>query len=142
MSICRYRKIVDKKLLHDLKETYMYDVIDVHISPTNDYPVDQHCAVGSFSGGNKIVVEADNVAGVSVVYKTQDNDISRQIEIIKNFLNGSDIQYLKDTIYVNVVMSGYSEGDMCDTYIFLVKLEANVANVARKMRIRAQSARF
>ncbi len=142
MSICRYRKIVDKKLLHDLKETYMYEVIDVHISPTNDYPVDTQCAVGSFSGGNKIVVEADKVAGVSVVYKTQDNDISRQIEIIKNFLKGSDIHYLKDTVYVNVVMSGYSEGDMCDTYIFLIKLEANVKNVARKLRIRAQGNRF
>ena len=141
MSICRYRKITDKNLLHDLKETYMYDVIDVHISPTDDYSNDTHCAVGSFSGG-KTVIEADKVAGVNVVYKTQDIDISRQMEIIKNFLNRSNLEYLKDTLYVNVVMSGYSEGDISNTYIFLVKLEANVENIARKMRIRSQGMRF
>ncbi len=120
MSHCMYRKIANKKLLYDLKETYMYENIEVHISPTDDYPDKDNC----------------------IVYKTTDYDISRQIAIIEKFLKRSDLFYLKNTLYANVVMSGWSEGDTCDTYIFLVKLEGNVESLAKKMRIRSQGSRF
>ena len=101
MSLYRARKITNKKLLYDLKETYMYEEITVHLSPTQDYSNSED----------------------GVVYKTQDYDISRQIEIIKKFINETNINYLNSVQNVSVIMSGFSEGDMCDTYVFIVKKE-------------------
>lgn len=99
LSLLSFRKITDKKLLYDLKETYMYENIEVFISPTYDYTNTED----------------------GVVYKTQDHDISRQIEIITKYIKATKLYYLDDVQNVKVVMSGYSEGDMCDTYIFIVK---------------------
>lgn len=120
MSQCSYYKITNKKLLCDLKEIYMYDTIEVHVSPTSDFPPN----------------------GNNVVYKTSDHIIDRQMEIISKFLKASNFTFLKNTLYVSVVMSGYSEGNICDTYIFFVKLDINAESIARKMRIRAQMGRF